>query len=343
VAASTASSGATARLARRPDLEPERRKALLATKLGALVSERWPDASPHPEVFPGGAALVDGATAYLLLDDGPSRSLGAALAWADKRGATDVHLIADHGTGVLARRAALFAPAPAVWRVEGRSIVDARPEPVPLADPPPDAPELAAVLIDAGLEVVVEDGALIGEVNGLEVARVTRTDDSVELSTGVGRFDREASTLMHGHLAPSEAVQRVAQIVRAQRQPGAEPHPLNQLVPERWLRARLIAEPALVGLSELHAAPSVPHRANLKDRGVACAIGEGSVVVCSVGIDLDLVPSAADARAHLAPDGELVLVVPERDDHPVTRSLAARLRLPATIITIPGDWRAVTL
>ncbi len=307
------------------------------------MRERWPEASPRAAVFPGGAALVDGATAYLLLDEGPTRSLGAALAWADKQGAADVHLIADHGTGVLARRAAEFAPAPAVWRVDGRSLIEAVPEPVPLADPPPDAPELAAVLVDAGLEVVVEDGALIGEVNGLEVARVTRTDSGIELSTGVGRFDREASTLMHGHLAPSEAVDRVAEIVRAQRRPGAEPHPLNQLVPERWLRARLIAAPALIGVGELHAAPSVPHRMNLKDRGVACAVGDGTVVVCSVGIDLDLVPAGADARAHLDPDGALVLVVPERDDHPVTRFLASRLRRPATVVTIPGDWRAVTL
>jgi hypothetical protein len=63
------------------------------------------------------------------------------------------------------------------------------------------------------------------------------------------------------------------------------------------------------------------------------------VVACSVGIDLDLVPSAADARLLLDPDAELLVVVPERDAHPVTRALAARLRHPATVVPLEGDWR----
>jgi hypothetical protein len=294
--------------------------------------------------FPGGAAVVDGSTAFLLLDADPSRSLGSALAWAAKQGASEVHLLVDAEAGVLARRAGELTDPPTVWRVEGRSLAAAAPEPVALAEAPPDAPELAAVLANEGLEVIAEDGAIIGEVNGLEVARIARTDDGVELSTGVGRFDREASTLMHGHLAPADAVARVAGIVRAERRPGAEPHPLNQLVPERWLRARLIADPALIGVAALHAEPSVPQRTSLRARGVACATGarlDGTpvVVVCSVGIDLDLVPAAADARAHLEPDAELVLVIPERDDHPAIRSLAARLKRPATVVTIPGDWK----
>jgi hypothetical protein len=73
---------------------------------------------------------------------------------------------------------------------------------------------------------------------------------------------------------------------------------------------------------------------------VACATSDGVVVVCSVGVDLDLVPAAADARLALDPLAALVLVVPERDDHPVTRSLAERLTRPATIETISGDWRS---
>jgi hypothetical protein len=78
---------------------------------------------------------------------------------------------------------------------------------------------------------------------------------------------------------------------------------------------------------------------------VAVALGRDAdggdvVVACSVGVDLDLVPAAADARATHAPAARLLLVVPERDDHHVTRALAARLGAPAEVATVPDDWRA---
>jgi hypothetical protein len=60
------------------------------------------------------------------------------------------------------------------------------------------------------------------------------------------------------------------------------------------------------------------------------------VVVCSVGIDLDLVPFAADARGAVGlADARLLLAVPERDDHPVTRAVATRLRQPAEVVPVP--------
>jgi hypothetical protein len=59
-----------------------------------------------------------------------------------------------------------------------------------------------------------------------------------------------------------------------------------------------------------------------------------------VGIALDLVPTAADAREAIDPAARLLLAVPERDDHPTIRRLAALLRSPAEVVTIPGDWRA---
>ena len=63
------------------------------------------------------------------------------------------------------------------------------------------------------------------------------------------------------------------------------------------------------------------------------------MVACSVGVHLDLVPAAADARAGLSPDARLLLALPERDAHPVTEALAARLRSPAELVPIAGDWR----
>ena len=67
--------------------------------------------------------------------------------------------------------------------------------------------------------------------------------------------------------------------------------------------------------------------------------GDTVVVACSVGVHLDLVPAAADARGALAPEARLLLVLPERDAHPVTQALAARLLQPADLVPLDGDWR----
>ncbi len=262
-----------------------------------------------------------------------------------------MHLVVPRHAGVVARRAACFAPAPSVWAIEGTALVPAVAEsvPVPLVVPP--APELAALLVDADLEVVVEDGMVRGEVLGLEVARIVHgtttagaSIDAPVLEVGVGKADRELTGMLHEGMPLGAQLERVAAIVRAHRQAGAEPHPLNRLVPERWLRARLVADPGRIGLAELHSEQAAIARANLRERGVAMAVGarpsgEPVVVACSVGIDLTAVPAAADARLALAPEADLVLVVPERDAHPVTTALATRLARPAEVQAVPDDWR----
>jgi hypothetical protein len=63
----------------------------------------------------------------------------------------------------------------------------------------------------------------------------------------------------------------------------------------------------------------------------------------STGVDLDLVPSAADDRLLHAPGGRLVLVVPARDVHPVTVALCGQLVDRAEIAAVEGDWRDGTL
>jgi hypothetical protein len=73
------------------------------------------------------------------------------------------------------------------------------------------------------------------------------------------------------------------------------------------------------------------------------ADGRPLVVVTSVGVDLDLVPTAADVRLATAADARVVLVVPERDDVPATRALAGRLREPAEVVSVPGNWRGLPL
>jgi len=55
------------------------------------------------------------------------------------------------------------------------------------------------------------------------------------------------------------------------------------------------------------------------------------MVVCSTGVDLGLVPWAADARA-AAGLTELLIAVPERDLLPVQQLVADALRQPARLV-----------
>lgn len=333
-------------------MDDDRRGSLLSAQLRALARPHLDGVEPHPLAFPGGAALAAGPAVWALLDRAPVASLGPALVVADRTGAEVVHLVAaaEH-VGVLARRAACFSPAPRVWAIDGSQLVAAVPDAPASVVAAPSAPELAELLVDADLEVLVEDGIVRGEVLGLEVARIvhgTTTDgtpiDRPVLEVGVGHADREMTALVHAGLPPTAQLARVIDIVLADRRIGAERHPLNQLAPERWMRSRLMAHPDRIGLSVLHPAEGAVPRPNLRDRAVAFGLGtrsDGSpvVVACSVGVDLDLVPSAADARLVHAPDADLLLVVPERDAHPVTAALAALLARPAEVVALPGDWR----
>ena len=332
-------------------LDPDRRAALLGAKLGALVRDHWGEAERTPAVFGGGAGLVqpgdDGPTAWVLADEQPHRVLGPALAWARAQGVAALHvLVDDEAAGVVARRAPAFTGAPEVWRVRGRAVEPAAATPYPEPGPgPTEVDDLVALLEAGGVEVVVEHGAIVGEVLGLEIARIVVPDDGPpRLEVGVGRHDREAFAMIHGDLPTPDALAAVIDAVLAQRRPGAPPHPLNRLAAERWLRALVVERPGLVGARSLRPVDPPIARDNVKDAAPAPALGEATdgapvVVVCSAGIDLDLVPAAADVRQWRAPGARLVLVVPERDDHPVTRALAAALVEPAEIVAVAGDWR----
>jgi hypothetical protein len=257
------------------------------------------------------------------------------MAWARQHHVHELHVLAEDDAGVLARRASLFRDPPTVWWVNGTELHAIRPEPVtPLASRP-DAAGFGSLFEGVGLEVVLERGHVAGELRGLEVARVVEG----RLEVGVGEADRELTAMLHGDLAPADALERVVSIVREHRRPGAPRHPLNLLVPERWLRWTLRTEPSRIGAGRVLPEPSPRPRAGLRERDVACARADDAVLVCSVGVDLDLIPAAAEARLFVAPDAPLLLAIPERDDHPATRALAAQLAAPAQIVTVSGDWR----
>ncbi|MBV9410076.1 MAG: hypothetical protein JO148_00655 [Acidimicrobiia bacterium] len=154
--------------------------------------------------------------------------------------------------------------------------------------------------------------------------------------------------MVHGDEPTADALARVVAMVEGHRRAGAPHHPYNRLAPERWLRARAVADPAMVGAAELAPVPSPVDVDDLRRPAPAPAAGvdlEGRALlaVFSTGIDVDLVPVAVDARLADGRDPKLVIVVPERDDHPYLRPLAEALREPAEVRTVPDDWQSVTL
>jgi len=331
-------------------LDSDQRTRLLAAKARGLVAEALTCESSDLSVspFPGGALIRVENHAWCLLDDGEIRGLGVAMVLADRHRCATLHVMADsvETAGVVARRAEQFRDGPTVWRVEGRSLVPAIPaSPSVPIEPSADARELIGILSAAGVDVTIEHGEIRGELRGLEIARVVESSEGTRLEVGVGRHDREAFTLVHGNLPTTQALESVISSVESVRRADAEAHPLRRLAPEGWLRWRLLQDPQLIGAQDLRPVEPPLPRDSVKDVGASIAMGHDSeghpiVVACSVGIDLDVVPTAADARVLQDPDAKVIIVIPERDAHPVTQRLAQRLRGPAEVIGLSGEWRS---
>lgn len=292
--------------------------------------------------------MVDGR-AIIDVGNAPGAGLGAALVWASRQGADRLDLVieadSERNVAVLARQAKHFDLPIDIWSLDGTSLTAAAPAPHEVAlVAPPSTAEQILLLEQAGLEVITEQGVVRGEIRGLEVARVVVDDDgAASLHVGIGRFDREAFALLHGELSPPEALATVVAQVSAVRTADAEPHPINRLARERWLRQHLIAQPDLVGLVDLTPVEPATARSGLRENGVASALGHRAdgttvMVAASVGVDPDAVPDAADTRAWHAADADLVIAVPVGDAHRVTRDLAQRLVAPADVVEIAIEW-----
>ncbi|MGB7878336.1 MAG: hypothetical protein WBL31_06185 [Ilumatobacteraceae bacterium] len=344
-----------------PD-DTDRHSRLLGVKLRALVAAhhgRGP-LDVEPGSFPHGAALVVDDAAWVLVDGPAAGSLGGALAWAIRNGATSLDLVAEADTGLLARRARRLSFPVRVWFAEERTLLPAVPE--PLASPPPPSSEhleLIAVIHASGATPNVEHAVVFGEVRGLEVCRVvdqptmghiaeldvdaavfaasSGASEGVQLEVGVGVNDREAFRLLHGDIPTPEALSVVVDAVVRHRNAEAPQHPLNRLGQERYLRWELEQDPARIGLaSVVPAEPPLP-RPNLKDPVPCVAAGvapDGTrrTVVCSVGVDVDLVGFVADVQA--MSDDPVVVALRERDAVPITHELLAALATPVDILTV---------
>jgi hypothetical protein len=158
---------------------------------------------------------------------------------------------------------------------------------------------------------------------------------------GVGKFDRVTAAMMYADLPTADALTTVVDEVRRHRFPGAPPHPVRDLSRERWLRHAVLADPAIVGARDLVAVETTVERDSLREVHPAMARGtaEGGplVVACTTGIDVDLLPLAADARALHAPGATLVVASTERLPDSV-RGLGERLRGEVRFVEVDPPW-----
>jgi hypothetical protein len=268
-------------------------------------------------------------------DRDPAALLGAVLAWALRAEVAQLSIVTDTASATLARRATQFDTKISTYLREGRSLRLL--EPMALGPPSAADPrhvQFADLITDAGASLSVEHGVVAGEVRGLEVCRVV--DDptgTARLEVGVGANDRLAFSMLYEGEPAEVSLRRVVSEVEAHRSLGAARHPLNQLAKERLLRWHLERHPELLGLDDLAATAGPLPRAGLAIATPCTATGRDQTgrkvhVVCSVGIDLDLVPYATDVRLAQTVSTEtqrLVLVVPTRDLIPIQVDLAAWL------------------
>ena len=327
-------------------IDDERRSRLNQAKLTSIVRDRFGDEPAVTGTFPSGATLLRGDRAWILVEDLTARSAGGPLLWASRQGATSVDLIVDDPKAVpavvadVARRLGGFDLAAACWRVEGtdssRSTrADPRgPRPTgrsrrrrPRRDPvaPPTSRSWSS-------------RASCGARCWASRWRASRRRRvGLRLDVGVGKFDQVAAAMMYAEKSTADALDTVVGVVRSLRYPGAPPHPVRDLCRERWVRSAVMAAPDLVGASELTAIETTVPRENLRDSHPALAWCQGTVVASTHGVDVDLLPLAADVRARVDPDAELV-VASAMSMPPAVLGLADHLPGGVRFVRIDAPW-----
>ena len=323
-------------------LTQEQRADLCRAKLRSLARDHFgrTDGVDHP--VPWGAALEHEGVWTALPEVSPERSFGQALVLGVRNQAVSLDLIAAENAGAVARRAALFDPSPTVWRLDGTTLSPAEPEEHVTVVAADIEPHIADLLALDDVVVITEHGSIIGECLGLEVARVTGAGSEQRLDVGVGAYDQGAFAAINPHMAPIEALAEVVAQVLTHRRKNALTHPINRMVRERWVRSELMADPSQIGMATLEIVEPMLPRDGIRDIAIASAIGAATdgdkvLVACTVGIDLDAVPAAADL-AHRHSADRIIIVLPDRDRHALVQAIAAQSRLPIEFATSPEPW-----
>jgi hypothetical protein len=323
-------------------LSQEQKAELWRAKLHSLARDHFgrTEGTDHP--MPWGAALELDGVWTALLEVAPERSFGQALVLAARNQAQSLDLLVESDAASVARRAQLFDPSPSVWIIDGTELAPAEASVPKHVTAAAIEPKIAALLDVDDVDVIIEHGVIIGECRGLEVARVTGAGAEQRLDVGVGAYDQGAFVVMNPHLTPDEALGNVVDQVMDFRRRGGEPHPINRLARERWVRTELLAEPLQIGMASLEVVEPMTPREGIKDIAIAAAVGvaatgERVLVACTVGIDLDAVPAAADLAAQHGAD-RIMIVLPDRDRHPIVQAVADQSRLPIEFVSAPEPW-----
>ena len=320
----------------------DRRRRLLEVVATSVASDAGVS-GVQPRSIDGAAMVVGDTTAWIVADDAPHRIIAAAWLHARRAGVREITL-ALHGAdaeadgSATARRAAVAATPTRVVRLEGRTPVAVEAHPPEAPPPPPDAHlEFAAAIDEAGADVVVDHGMVLGEVLGLEVCRVIDGPDGAEISVGVGRHDRTAGEMLYGVDGARERLAQVVSEVRAHRASDAEPHPLQRLAPERRLRAEVLAAGGLDGVADdLSPLEGLHRRISVLSPAPAFAVTSDGrhLVVFTTGLDLGAWADAADMASHLGVDG-VTMALPERNRLAAHDELCAAVTVPISVTAIP--------
>lgn len=329
-------------------LDPARRAGLERARALAIARDHFHldtegasvDAAPFGVAVRVGSAAA--ATAVIVSSVDDLSVLGGALVWLDRNPAGATHLIVEHHAGVHARRAAVLAPDLQVYELDGSDVRDAAAAPISEPHPTPDdITPLVAMIERSGAQAVVEDGIVRAEVAGLEVGRVVTGPTGSSIEVGVGRFDREAGALLNADRPVEPTLVSTIDQVRKHRTAGAVAHPVNRIGRERWLRELVRVDPAIAGIAAPELVEPIPPRTSLLEASAAALLGADGdrrvLVVCSVGVELGLVPAVADLVAAHAPD-EVRFVLPARDRFPYLERLVERLGLPVSFADIAVPW-----
>jgi len=327
-------------------LDPAQREGLERVRAIALAREHFElDASTdgvEVDAAPFGVTVHSSDRAVVVVSSDDLAVLGGVLVWVDRLGLDSVALVTEYNAGVHARRAAVLAPEITVHELNGAAVAPAIA--TPIAEPRAGLPDLAvlvAVIERSGAQVVEEDGIMRAEVAGLEVGRIVDAPTGPILEVGVGRFDREAGALLHSDRPAEPNLVSTIELVSAHRRAGAPSHAINRIGRERWLRDVVRTNPGEWGLTEVALVEPIPPRTSLLEAGPAALMadrdGVRTLVVCSVGVELGLVPELADLVTRHGPDTVLVLI-PARDQLPFLARLSGRLPVPTSMAHIEVPW-----
>ena len=327
-------------------LEEEKRSSLNRSKLRKIISE-----SSGQEVGPLIDASRNGirnnSTLWVLADEEtPENLLGSSLLELTTQDDLDLVIYFENlkNAEITKRRASVLRPSPTILFLSDGNPVSVKPaanaDRYNLKTAPPEFDEMC---LKFGLQPICECGTWKGEILGLEVIRVS----DGEIEVGVGRFDREANSLISSGRPLPEVLSSAVEIVSSYRNPGSGFHPLARLARERWLRSDALANPEMFGFKSLTCVDPPRERESLRETMPAAATGidetgASVLLVFSVGVDVCLVPFIADL-VRIEQSDRVEVFLPEKDIlSPVEKSLKY-LDIPLIIKGVRGGWEALTV